>query len=185
MTLTEAVFLSNGEATFEELFGFTASDLEANRRGEISPAQMEKQRAEAKDNAGCLVLAGIVCVAPAVLVMFVTRNTLLAAAAWGIAFLVLGYQIWDLSRKQLKALDEAQVMRAEGAVTKRTSWHYAKKATSQSNTRVTTHYVSFGGTELQMFEAQYDAFKEGHTYAVYYIPWEPRPRILSAEEIEA
>ncbi len=186
---------SKSDATFTNLsdaFDFTAEDLDANRRGIITPRQRARLQGMGRGISGCS-MQGLIGMMILVVVMgaFISYGylsngatraqilgdpanlvILLAAFAIPIAIMLGAY---FASRQRANQLGDAAVRVAEGNAT-------VKRTTSAHGGAV--YVIKIGTRKFNFLEEYGTLFKQGASYRVYYAKAGPYEPILSIEEVE-
>ena len=189
---------SNPESneTFANLmsaFDFTAEDVDANRRGTITPRQRARLRGMGRGVSGCS-LQGLIGMTVLVVVggaflsygFYSNASTrrevfgdptnlaiLLAAFAVPIVVMTIAYLS---SRRRAGQLSDAQVRVAEGNAT--------IKQSISPNHGGTTYVVKIGEKKFNFLEEYGTLFKQGAPYRVYYAKAGAYEPILSIEQVE-
>jgi len=177
----EQVRMSDHNRLLQATFFFSATDLDANRQGKLSPRQQARQRAAGTNMrlaAGVFIL---VMIGSLGVILFMNQPAgvtgdldgngtpiLVMAAAVGIAILV-GVLI---SFRHMTSAREKQISTAEGTA------RWGKIELEKANFE-----LRIGTKKLRLLtEEQLVSFVEGEEYRVYYLNG-PVPAILSAEVI--
>ncbi len=173
------------DANLIRTFKFDLTDLEANRRGELSPRQRERLREDRgtmlrsfrTGSMGALVLltsfAGVMLLSND---LEAASPALMLIPLMGITF-ALSY---GMNRWSTRHLLQPQLQSTEGVAQRftgrtRTGQHYGvrlKPGIGRGSGRGKTFYVT---------REQHDAFREGQAYRIYYTAGTP-PLILAVEK---
>ncbi len=161
-------------------FVFTAEDLEANRRGELSADQgaMRRNTGAARRRHGrrATVWVVLACAAAAVAVVLVGRATpgtgtgtiaitLGIVAGFGVLLTFLARR----NRRSADAIEAAELLHVEGAL--ELDWAVLLEV----------WILIVGGVRFQADRLQYESVEQGVSYSVHHLPAPEGPWILSIE----
>ena len=178
-------------ANMMNAFNFTAEDVDANRRGIITPRQRARLRSVGHGISGCS-LQGLIGMTIFVVVVGAflsygfysnesTRgdvfgnpaNLAILLAALAIPIVVMAVAYFS-SQRRAGQLSDAQVRVAEGNAT-------IKQTISAHGG--TTYVVRIGAKRFNFLEEYGGLFKQGASYRIYYAQAGPYEPILSIEEL--
>ena len=170
---------------------FTADDLDANRRGIITPRQRVRLQAMGRGISGCS-LQGLIGMVILVVVMgaFISfglysnestrgqvfsdpANLAILLAAFAVPVVVM-LAVYFSSQQRANQLGDTAVRVAEGNAT-------IKQTTSAHGGAV--YIVTVGAKKFDFLEEYGTLFKQGAPYRVYYAKAGPYEPILSIEEV--
>jgi hypothetical protein len=170
-----------------QAFDFTPADLEANRRGLLTPTQ-ENLLAEVRQTRGCGQRAAYFAWGGSVLlfagvILFATPRNSLPYALLGLAlFAGVFVAAILLGESRSRNLKTGRISVAEGRAT-----GLATREIKSKSGRVmgTAYFVEIGRTRFRLATpTQLETFKPGYCYRIFYIKDPPLHLILSAEAIE-
>lgn len=176
----ESPYRAPGPAALAHALGFTAQDLAANRRGQLT----ERQAARLRREAALQVARAVAVWAPAFLVLALLFNTsgvegvLLALTLTGVPIGIVAVRLWPLvSDANAMCVSEAQGVAAperwQPAFWARTAWLFRRRP---------GYYLRLGADRFRVPRAAYLAVEAGPC-AVYFTP---RARaVVSAEALDA
>jgi hypothetical protein len=152
-------------------------DLQANRAGEVTPAQRAMLAGYARDSKGwgALSVAGVLALFGGGLgygFLIETRSDERRGMLIGL-LMALGAALvaWIASARLWKRLPGARLRMARGVAVKRIgSGEYSE-----------THTLDVGRVRFYVARPVFDAFEEGQPYRVYFVPHFPMPIMLSFE----
>jgi uncharacterized membrane protein len=161
-------------------FVFTAEDLTANRRGELSDDQRAMRRntgaARRRHGRRATVWVVLACAAAAVAVVLVGRatpgtGTGTIAVTLGIVavFAVVLIFLARLNRRSADAIEAAVPLHVEGPL--ELDWAVLLEV----------WILIVGGVRFQADRLQYESVEQGASYSIHYLPAPEGPWILSIE----
>jgi ribosomal protein L7/L12 len=178
-----------------QALNFDASDLYANRNGQISPRQKARLAKDARGEQGCAAILGLFLLLVAAVGVILVTALLPSALDSERIFLILGFGIiwplvWGLTgvgfarRVFVKLRPGAQKVEGPSEVIMTTRKDY----NSETNTygTETFHMLRVGGRAFHVKPSLKSIIQKGDVYAVYYAEFhskEKQPLVLSAERI--
>ena len=186
---------SKDNETFTNLsdaFDFTAEDLDANRRGIITPRQRARLRGMGRGISGCSSQGLVLMVLFALIVggfiilmnlsnesmrrLFLNDPAQLAMLLGSVPLVIVVFLgVNRVTQKSASQLSDAKLLVAEGkAIIKR----------EYSSHGGTGYVVNVGAKKFNFLEEYSTLFKQGAPYRVYYAQAGPYEPILSIEQVE-
>ncbi|MBI5297810.1 MAG: hypothetical protein HY869_20215 [Chloroflexi bacterium] len=176
-----------------QVLNFDASDLQANRNGQISKKQKERLAGEARGEQGCAAVLGLFLLLVAAVGVVLVVAILPTALDSERIFLILGFGViwplvWGLTgfgfarRVFVRLKPGAQKVEGPAEVIMTTRKDY----NSETNTygTETFHVLRIGGRTFHVKPSLKSIIQKGDAYVVYFAEFnrkEKQPQVLSAE----